>query len=94
MKKFINSLLIVSFLTVAASAFAEDVYVTGKGKKFHKEICRVTKNREVQKLDRNEAIGQGLNPCKRCFGKDEAASISGPIELRTETGSQKNKVKS
>ena len=57
-------------LAVANVSFAEDVYVTKHGKRFHKELCKVTRNKEVQKLDRQAAVTKGLKPCQSCF-KDE-----------------------
>ena len=42
------------------------VYVTKKGKKFHKAGCRVLKDSAVQKMSRAEAEGKGYTPCKIC----------------------------
>jgi len=43
-------------------SWAEDVYVTKYGKKYHKEDSRFIKGREVEKLDREEAEELGYKP--------------------------------
>jgi methylphosphotriester-DNA--protein-cysteine methyltransferase len=63
----------VAFLSTAAfsAAAGEDVYVTEKGSKYHKQICRLVKNKDnLIELDKEEAIGSDYEPCKRCFKED------------------------
>ena len=59
-------------MTVSSAAFAETVYMTERGKKYHKEeTCRFLKNREVQKIDDKKAKELGLVPCGRCYKSEE-----------------------
>lgn len=75
LKRIITGLLLFAVMAAATPAFAEDVYVTKNGKKYHKELCRVIQNREVKTLDDKAAVDKGLAPCQRCFnGKTEAGS--------------------
>ena len=69
--KMITLGLIVVFFAMTTAALAEDVYISGKGSKYHKEDCRLLKNKDqVQTLDKTDAIAQGYTPCKRCFKED------------------------
>lgn len=69
-KSMILGVLIV-FLAAATGAFAEEVFVTAKGKKYHKAICRVVKNKEgITKLEKEAALEEGYDPCGRCFKED------------------------
>ena len=66
--------MLVVFLSATTCVFAEDVFVTQNGTKYHKEICRLVKNKEnVTKLDKKEAIIEDYGPCKRCFKEDAVA---------------------
>ena len=70
LKKFILITCVLSVLT-AANAFAEDVYTTTNGSKYHKETCRLLKNKEkAVKLDKEEAVKKGYEACKRCYKED------------------------
>jgi len=68
--KFLTVLLGV-FLSVlmTVAAFAQDVYVTKRGKKYHKEGSRFIKGKEVQKLTLEEAEELGYEPSSE-FAKD------------------------
>lgn len=69
-KRLASLVLCLVFLTATSLAFAEDVYVTKQGKKYHSSDCRFIKNRETQKIDIEEAKAKGLEPCGRCFGSE------------------------
>ena len=72
MKRTILTILAgIMVMTVAHASFAEDVYITKHGKRFHKELCKVTRNKEVQKLDRQAAELKGLKPCQSCFKEEK-----------------------
>ena len=71
-KKVITLGLCIMFLSIAAFAFAEDVYATKNGKKYHKEDCRLIKNKGAEKITKKEALAKGLEPCGKCF-KDEVS---------------------
>ena len=74
MKQIVALMLCLAFLTVTAATFAEDVYVTKYGKKYHAENCPLIANRDVQKISLKEAEAKGLEPCKRCIDKSEEAA--------------------
>ena len=74
LRKLALSVLAVLFLSMTTFAFAADVYITAKGKKYHKEICRFIKNRETTKIDDADAVKQGLVPCQKCFKEDVSAA--------------------
>ena len=63
------------FLTATTFAFAEDVYVTKHGKKFHAEECPLIKNKGAVKIAKKDALENGLTPCQKCFS-DEVSKRS------------------
>lgn len=70
-RKLILMGLIMTFLSATTCVFAGDVFITQKGSKYHKEICRLIKNRDnITKIDEKEAIEEDYGPCKRCFKED------------------------
>lgn len=70
-RKLILMGLIMTFLSATTCVFAGDVFITQRGSKYHKEICRLIKNRDnITKIDEKEAIEEDYGPCKRCFKKD------------------------
>ena len=66
-KKVLLMGLCAALLASTTLAFAGDVFVTKSGTKYHKEDCRLIKNRETTKMDEQEAIEEGYTPCGRCF---------------------------
>ncbi len=88
-KIFIAGLCLL-FLAVNSLAFAEDVYITQNGKKYHKADCRFIKDRETQKIDKQEAIQQGHVPCQKCYSEDLAAEKNSNVNEKT-TKSKKTK---
>ena len=63
--------MVITFLSATTCVFAADVFITQKGSKYHKEICRLIKNRDnVTTLDKEEAVEEDYGPCKRCFRED------------------------
>lgn len=76
MKQRLLSLIVcVAVLSTVSLAFAEDVYATKNGKKFHKEDCRLIKSKNPESISRKEAVTKGLEPCAKCF-KDELSSVT------------------
>jgi len=72
MKKILT-LMVCAMLFLTSSfglAFARDVYVTKKGKKYHVEDCRWIKNRETIKMSEEEAVKKGYKPCS-CIKEHE-----------------------
>lgn len=79
LKKFaIVGVFLMFFAT--SFAFADDVYVTKRGKKFHKETCRLIKNKGAGSLPLDEAFEKGLTPCRRCFKKEEREELNKKME--------------
>ena len=70
-RKLLLTGLIMTFLSATTCVFAGDVFITQRGSKYHKEICRLIKNRDnITKIDEKEAIEEDYGPCKRCFKED------------------------
>ena len=70
MKKLLMLGLCMTFLAMSSLAFAEDVFVTKRGKKYHQETCRVIQKSKVTAIDELEAEEKGYGPCKRCFKEE------------------------
>ena len=84
-RKLIMVGMLAMFLSTTTSAFAEDVFVTQRGKKYHKQECRLIKNKEnVVKLEKKEALEKGYEPCKRCFKEDVVVDEGKKGQDRTE----------
>ena len=73
-RKMTMLVLLVVFASTASFAMAEDVYVTKNGKKYHKEDCRLIKNKKPIKVDMAQAIDKKLEPCHLCF-KDKLSQV-------------------
>jgi hypothetical protein len=69
-KKLTTLVLCLVFLATATAAFAADVYVTKRGKKYHTEFCRLIQSKDVQKISEEDAKTKGLAPCRKCFNDD------------------------
>ncbi len=67
MKKLLLLGLCVTFLTASSLAFAKDVFVTKRGKKYHQETCRLIKRSKVLALDELEATEKKYKPCGGCL---------------------------
>ena len=77
-RRVLSKLLVLTVMcmALAGSAFAEDVYVTKSGKKYHKKDSRFIKGKETIKLDREEAEAQGYEPSSDFLKTDESAGSS------------------
>lgn len=51
--------------TPSDSVSDSTVYITNTGSKFHRDGCASLKKSKI-KIDREKAIGEGYEPCKRC----------------------------
>ena len=74
MKRFI----VFTALTVLLSsnaAFADQVFVTKNGKRYHQQTCPLIKNKGAQAIDLKTALEEGLQPCSKCF-KDKLSDQS------------------
>lgn len=70
-KRIIAVMFCVALLSVSASAFADNVFATKNGKKYHTADCPLVKNKNPQEISMKEAADKGLAPCSKCF-KDGA----------------------
>lgn len=81
------------FLSVTVGAFAEDVYMSKRGKKYHQETCpfmeNVIKNNKAQKLSKEEAMAQGRVACSRCFPDEVSAKTKKINQQKSSDSAQK-----
>ena len=62
-RKLLNCALVLALSAMMTTlAFAEDVFITKYGKKYHKADSRFIKGKEVTKLTREEAEERGFKP--------------------------------
>ena len=77
MKKIRLFVLSAALLANTALAFAQDVFVTKNGKKYHtSQTCRWVKGRETTSLDEKAAIEKGYKPCGRCASENKKDKVS------------------
>jgi hypothetical protein len=77
MKNAILSVLLGAAMasSLSISAFAEDVYVTKSGKKYHHAESKWIQNREAEKISLEEAIERGLQPSKEYLRWKESQGL-------------------
>ena len=78
-RKLFVMVLCLGFLAVSNFAFASDVYITQRGKRFHTEDCRLVANKQTQAIDKDTAVEKGLTPCAKCFkaaGETQKSKVS------------------
>ena len=68
MKKIAMMMLAGMLIAGSTFAFAEDVYVTKNGKKYHKADCLLIQKKGAKPIAIEEALKKDLKPCKKCFG--------------------------
>lgn len=79
MRKSIMLGMLMAFFLVAPLAFADEVLITPNGAKYHKEDCRLIKNKSrLTKMDKEEAVKKGYGPCRRCFAAEAMDPITSP----------------
>jgi hypothetical protein len=76
MNKVLATMLAVTMLISSTFAFAEDVYATKNGKRYHKADCLLVKDKGAKAIAMEEAQKKGLKPCRRCFGETDSAKKS------------------
>lgn len=67
MKKqhFLTVIFFIAFFAITSLASAQTVYVTEKGKKYHKKNCTVVKEGK-KGIELSDAKKKGLEPCATC----------------------------
>ena len=68
---------LIIFLTPIA-LFAEDVFITQQGTKYHTQDCPFIANKQTEKISKDEAVLKGLAPCSKCSGKQQIAKVNNP----------------
>lgn len=64
------AMMLAGIVVISATfSFAEDVYATKNGKRYHKVDCLLIKNKGAQSISLEDAQKKGLKPCRRCFGE-------------------------
>ena len=66
-RRIIAIVVLVAIVGKTSLSFAEDVYVTKNGKKYHAEICRLIEKKNPAAMDKEQALGKGLELCKLCL---------------------------
>ncbi len=89
-KKLIITGLCLLFLAANTLAFAEDVFVTANGQKYHKEDCRFIKGKKSESIDKEQALKEGYVACQKCF-KDNSAAKADDTSSPKVTKSKKKK---
>lgn len=78
--KQILSLMFASMLIVGSTfAYAEDVYATKNGKRYHKVDCLLIQKKGAKPIAMEEALKKGLKACKKCFSTDTSANNSAAV---------------
>ena len=81
MNKFLTMMLAGMLIAGSTFAYAEDVYVTKNGKKYHKADCLLVKDKGAKPISMEEAQKKSLKPCRRCFGaKTDAATPAAEVK--------------
>lgn len=75
LKRIVLYGLCAAVLTTAGWVYAQDVYVTKNGKKYHKAECRLIQKKNPEAITLDEAKTSGLEPCRKCY-KDELSAAA------------------
>lgn len=92
MKRMLLSLLLGVFMSsaVASVCFAEFVYVTKSGKKYHHAESKFVKDKEgVEKITLEEAQARGLEPSRDYLKNKEMGSST--VDAKEEKSAKKSK---
>jgi hypothetical protein len=81
----LSFLFLFVFLTELVNA--QTVYVTEKGKKYHKKNCTIV-NEGKKGMELKEAQKQGYEPCKSCYSDSKETS---PAKKEEATDPKKKK---
>jgi|GEM_PF-2887231 len=81
MKKVLTMMLAGMLVLGSTFAFAEDVYVTKNGKKYHKVDCLLIANKGAKNIALEDAIKKGLKPCHKCFPQGATSSNNSQAAL-------------
>ena len=76
MKKVFTVLLAAMVVMGSTFAFAEDVYATKNGKKYHKVDCMLIQKKGAKAIAMDEALQKGLKPCHKCFPETDGKTAA------------------
>lgn len=71
-RKLLVTMLCAAVMLVSSVAFAGDVAVTKRGKKYHAPSCALIQNKQTSIMDEQQAASKGLKPCGKCLKGDDA----------------------
>ncbi len=66
-KKLLSLLLCVCSVLIVSLAFAADVVVTKRGKKYHLPTCSLVVGKKTSTMDEQQALAKALKPCDKCI---------------------------
>ena len=81
MTKMIAGLLTAMMILSSSVVFAETVYATKNGKKYHHAECTLIQKRSPTAISMEEAQKKGLKPCGKCFKESAKADPSKKMNL-------------
>ncbi len=79
MKKVLTMMLAGMVIASSTFAFAEEVYATKNGKKYHKVDCILIKDKGAKVIALEDAEKKGMKPCRRCYG-----SVNQGLEVKAD----------
>lgn len=71
MKTILAGLLTGLMILSSTMAFAQTVYATKNGKKYHQAECSLISKRSPVAISMEEAASRSLTPCSKCFKQAE-----------------------
>ncbi len=81
MKKMIASVLTAAMVLSSSAAFAQNVYVTKNGKKYHQADCKFIQKSSPMTIALADAQKKGIKPCGACFKESAKAKPSDNVNL-------------
>lgn len=76
MKRMIASVLTAAMVLTSSAAFAQTVYATKNGKKYHQAECKFLTKSTPMSIALADAQKKGLKPCGACFKENTKANTS------------------
>jgi hypothetical protein len=76
MKRLLSVLLIGVMMMASTTAFAETVYATKNGKKYHHADCPLIEKKSPAAISMEDAQKKGLKPCGKCFKDSAKAAVN------------------
>ncbi len=74
MKNLLSVIMIGMMMLATTSAFADTVYATKNGKKYHQADCSFIQKKSPAAIAMEDAQKKGLKPCGKCFKESAKAA--------------------